>query len=476
MAFFGISKIDPSHVAKLLRRSRVATLIVFAAVTVVSYQAQAEHRPITSALVYLMCVMLIGASRGLRSGLAAGFAASCIYSIFIRNPIFEFGTITLDYYAPLFGFNFAALISGILAGRLTDRAESAEAARHQLDLLVQFSSALQKAVHLEDVAIVLRSIIPQAEIRSRLLPYVERARLGAVQHNLQKVIGLALAVPGAPPPDRRFEPSDIDLPAFVDLLAMAVERCDLLEQKAETEAVQRSEQLKTTILSSLSHDLRTPIAAISASAASLKRFGPSFSAEVRAEMLQTIEEQCTRLDRFIAKLLSFGRLQGGDVAGQLEPVDVVELLGKAVISARAAGPNHPIFKELPDYPVTVMANPAMLEQVFFNILENAVVYTQPGSAIRIQVEAAGGKVVIRIRDNGKGVGSDNLNNIFEPFFRSKSSQNTNGQGLGLFIARGFVEAFEGKIEASSPHPGGSGLEISIILPLVRVELEDVVNG
>src|SRR6185369_14911253 len=100
------------------------------------------------------------------------------------------------------------------------------------------------------------------------------------------------------------------------------------EQKAETEAVRRSEQLKTTILSSLSHDLRTPIAAISASAASLKRFGPAFSAEVRAEMLQTIEEQCTRLDRFIAKLLSFGRLQGGDVAGQLEPVDVIELLGK----------------------------------------------------------------------------------------------------------------------------------------------------
>jgi two-component system sensor histidine kinase KdpD len=74
------------------------------------------------------------------------------------------------------------------------------------------------------------------------------------------------------------------------------------------------------------------------------------------------------------------------------------------------------------------------------------------------------------------VGNDNLSNIFEPFFRSKSSRNTNGQGLGLFIARGFVEAFDGSIEASSPHAGGPGLEISITLPLVRVEVEDVVNG
>jgi two-component system sensor histidine kinase KdpD len=260
---------------------------------------------------------------------------------------------------------------------------------------------------------------------------------------------------------------DIDLPAFVDLLSMAVDRCDLLEDRAEHQARQRSEDLKTTILSSLSHDLRTPIAAISASATSLKRFGETLSPDVREQMLQTIEDQCARLDQFTAKLLSFGRLQGGVAALQSEPADVVELLGKAIASARATGPDHLLTKQWPDQPLIVMANPAMLEQVFFNILENAFSYTAPECEIMVIAEAVGDHASVIIRDKGRGVAKESIDHIFEPFFRSGQSKHTNGQGLGLFIAKGFVEAFGGTIASRSPHSAGSGLEIAITLPLAK---------
>jgi two-component system, OmpR family, sensor histidine kinase KdpD len=438
----------------------------------ISYAAHATERPITAALVYLIGVMVIGATRGLRAGLIAGIVASFIYSGIIRNPGLQDSDISLDFYVPLFGFNFAALLSGTLAGRLKDRAELAEEARRQLDLLLEFSSKLQKAVRIEDVAQALRVTLTDHVIRYYISPYLDDHIDEPSRGALQRVVDMAMAgEQGAPDTARRFTVQDVDLPAFVDLLSMAVDRCGLLEDRAESQARKRSEDLKTTILSSLSHDLRTPIAAISASATGLKRFGDGMPAETRTEMLEVIEHQCARLDQFTAKLLSFGRLQGGVAAAQLEPADVIEMLGKAIASARATGPDHLIRKDWPSDPVIVVANPAMLEQVLFNILENAFSYTPPGSEILIRVATNPDDATIVIRDNGRGVAAESIDHIFEPFFRSAHSKHTNGQGLGLFIAKGFVEAFGGTITSRSPHSGGQGLEINITLPLSRQIVE-----
>lgn len=457
-----------------MRNSRTLAILLFLAVTAASYTAHITERPITSALVYLMGVMVIGATRGLRSGLTAGIIASVIYSGLIRNPVFQFGDQSLDYYFPLFGFNFAALLSGTLAGRLKDRAELAEEARRQLDLLLEFSSKLQKAVRIEDVAQALASTVSGDIIRDHIRPYLNAHVAEPDRATLLQVLDMTLAdtIEAALDP-YRLAVHDIDLPAFVDLLSMAVDRCGLLEDRAESQARKRSEDLKTTILSSISHDLRTPIAAISASATSLKRFGGTLSPEVREQMLQTIEHQCARLDQFTAKLLSFGRLQGGVAALQSEPADAIELLGKAIASARAAGPEHVLTKQWPSASVLVMANPAMLEQVFFNILENAFTYTAPGCEISVMVTTIDDDAEIVIRDNGRGVSAESIDHIFEPFFRSAHSKHTNGQGLGLFIAKGFVEAFGGRISSRSPHAGGNGLEIAITLPLAKdiVEIE-----
>lgn len=452
-------------------------IILFVAVTLLSYGAHATERPITSALVYLIGVMAIGAMRGLRAGLIAAIIASVIYSGVIRNPGLQDSDISLEYYVPLFGFNFVALLSGTLAGRLKDRAESAEEARRKLNLLLDFSSKLQNAVRIDDVAQALCATASTALIRERIRPFVEANVTEPERGAVQRVVDLAIqAKTQETSAARPFSVEDIDLPAFIDLLSIAVDRCGLLEGRAESEARQQSEQLKTTILSSISHDLRTPIAAITASAASLRLYGDTLTADTRADMLATIEDQCRRLDQFTAKLLSFGRLQGGVAAFQFEPADVIELLGQAITSARAAGPEHRVNKRWPDTSVIVMANPAMLEQVFFNILENAFTYTAPGSEISVLVEIAAETTTVIIRDNGRGVSEESIGHIFEPFFRSGQSKHTHGQGLGLFIAKGFVEAFGGTISGRSPNDAGSGLEIAITLPLARLAVESRTDG
>jgi two-component system sensor histidine kinase KdpD len=455
-----------------LRRSPTLTIIFFGLVTCASFLAHITERPITSALVYVMGVMVIGAARGRRSGLIAAIVASLTYSILIKNPALHLEEISLEYYVPLITFNLTALLSGTLAGVLKDRAQSAEDSRNQLDLLLGLSSELQRAVRVEDVARALQSTVSPAVIGEQILPSLEQRILLDETQGLRQLIDIVNAdASTSRAGTSHFETADIDLKAFVDLLAMAIERCDLLDGQAENEAIKRSEDLKTALLSSLSHDLRTPIAAISASATSLARFGDTLTADVKGDMLGTIQDQCARLDRFTSKLLSFGRLQGGVVARELEQSDIVELLGNAVSSARLAGPAHHVHKELPDIPVIVMANPAMLEQVFFNIIENAVIYNTPGSEILIRVEIANDRARIIIRDFGRGVSEDEMGHIFEPFFRSNNSRTTNGQGLGLFIAKGFVEVFGGTISAQSPHTGGQGLEIAIDLPMAQVAVE-----
>lgn len=451
--------------------------MLFVAVTLLSYGAHTTERPITSALVYLIGVMAIGAMRGLRAGLVAAIIASVIYSGVIRNPGLQDSDISLEYYVPLFGFNFVALLSGTLAGRLKDRAEKAEEAHRKLNLLLDFSSRLQNAVRIDDVAQALCATASTALIRERIRPYLDAYVAEPQRGALQRVVDLAIeAKTQETSTARPFSAEEIDLPAFIDLVSIAVDRCGLLEGRAENEARQQSERLKTTILSSISHDLRTPIAAIAASATSLRRYGDTLTAETRADLLETIEDQCRRLDQFTAKLLSFGRLQGGVAAFQFEPADVIELLGQAIASVRSVGSGHLVDKRWPDTPVIVMANPAMLEQVFFNILENAFTYTMPGSEISVLVEIDAETTTVVIRDNGRGVSHESIDRIFEPFFRSGQSKHTHGQGLGLFIAKGFVEAFGGTIAGRSPHEAGQGLEIAITLPLARLAEESRNDG
>jgi two-component system sensor histidine kinase KdpD len=261
------------------------------------------------------------------------------------------------------------------------------------------------------------------------------------------------------------EVQEEDLGALVNLVSIATERCLLLERLAEADLVRKSEEFKTALLSSVSHDMRTPLSAISASASSLAQYGGDLDEAAKADMLGTIQEQCARLNRYTTNLLNLGRLQAGLDRNHFTPCDALEALGSAIAMVRGLGSGHMIVKNIAPSQALVKADPVMLEQVFYNVLENSVRYSGPESPITVSAVMRRSRILVSIRDVGPGIPPGEFSRIFERFYRAGQSSAGEGSGLGLAIARGFTEAFGGRIWAGVPDDPAGGTIVTIELPL-----------
>ena len=466
-------------------------LAVFIIGTLATHVAQGADRPISAALIYVSAVTIIGAVNGLRGGLLAGIGASFFYNFFFSEPLLNFGVTTSDEYIPLLAFNLSALLSGALAGRINDRARAAEIAQQKINLLLDISNKLQTAVHLEDIdrAIVETGIFDSTEEfeihalsdnqwisvmgKKRWAAEAQKAiELGEWQHvedrkiayllsSSQRRVGVLICNQHAQKSKRL---NKIDFAAVLNLLSMAIDRFVLLHQKSEAEAMRRSEEFKTALLSSISHDMRTPLAAISASASSLASYGEKLPEASRKDMLTIIQDQCERLNRYTTNLLNLGRLQAGISPDQLESLDLVEMLGSALSTVKMHHGGREIIISLPFDACTVRANPVMLEQLFYNILENAVQYSPDDAPVLVTGHKQAGQVEITISDQGCGIPVSELDRVFERFYRSAENVRKEGHGLGLSIASGFAQAFGGNISAHSPLEKGRGTKIIVRLP------------
>lgn len=477
------------------------SLLIFLLSTSGATIARHFDRPVSSALVYVLGVTVIGAIAGLRGGLFAAIAAALIYNFFLVDPVLQFTANSADELVPLIAFNVSAVVSGLLAGRLNDRARIAERAQARLNVLLVVSDRLQKVVLLPDLVKAMngkeiRPWLGRLELydgRGRPLgmpaadaQWIDLAASGldwlsfrsephkATRYRLEQS-GSTLAVAIFGDPEDASDSRLIDMDAIVALLTMTLERCLLLQQLSQTEAVRRSEELKTALLSSLSHDMRTPLSAISASASSLLSLSGDLDPAVRIRLLQTIQEQAARLDRYTANLLDLGRLQAGIDPAQLVDVDVVEILGSVLHSVRTATNGHVFNKQFDTPGALVRANAVMVEQIFRNLIENAVRYSPDGSVIALKLSTTGTTVRLEIIDQGCGVPKDEIPYLFDRFYRSSRTKNQEGQGLGLSIAKGFAELFGGSISIDSPHAAGIGTHVLVRLPLSSSK-SGAVNG
>ena len=468
--------------------ARGAAVAVFVATASAAVFAQQGSRPLTAAIVFLLGVTLVGALEGLRGGLTAALLASVIYNFFLIDPVFHFSLSSAEEYVPLIAFNLSAALSGLLAGRLKDRALAAELSSRRIRALFDVSEKLQTAVRMRDVPDAISSFtssIPEIYVASgtELQPiqdaseHIDLARqcLDRGECNVRKGDQEALLLPlpaglnavlvltRSVRPRRRSEEHDLD--PFVNLLSIALERCLLLERLSEAELVKRSEEFKTALLSSVSHDMRTPLSAISASASSLARFGAELDGETRRDLLSMIQEQCDRLNRYTTNLLNLGRLQAGVDDTQFTQCDALEVLGSAIARTRNLGSKHEITKFYEVASASVRADPVMLEQVYYNVLENAARYSPDGSRIEVWAAVNGDDLCISILDQGPGIPPADLELVFDRFYRSRSAFPSEGSGLGLSIAKGFTQAFGGSIEAAPApgHPGGTMIKIALPL-------------
>ncbi len=215
------------------------------------------------------------------------------------------------------------------------------------------------------------------------------------------------------------------------LIDVALERERMAQQAAEAEATRRADVAKTAVLHAISHDLRSPLTGVTAAAGALR--GDRLSAADRAELVSVIETEAERLARLIDDLLDLSRIQAGAVQPRTDWTDLHETVVSAIAQAQAIEGDHAIDYELPPDLPLVKADPAQLERVFANLIQNAIKFSPPDTPVRVTGGVGSGSVTVRVIDRGRGIPPSQRANIFEPFFKGR---NSSGSGLGLAIVRG----------------------------------------
>jgi two-component system sensor histidine kinase KdpD len=226
-----------------------------------------------------------------------------------------------------------------------------------------------------------------------------------------------------------------------------------------------TDRLRSALLTSISHDLKTPLAAILGSAGALRDLSPKLAEAEKTDLLGTIIDESERLNRFIANLLDMTKLESGAIVPNSAPQDLREVVGSALRRGTKLLSNHKVELALASDLPPVDIDPVLMEQVLFNILDNAAKYAEPGTLIRVHSWRDIDSVVLQIADEGDGIPPEDLEHIFDKFYRAQKGDHVRaGTGLGLAISRGFVEAMQGTVSASNRNDR-SGAIFTIRLPL-----------
>ncbi len=253
------------------------------------------------------------------------------------------------------------------------------------------------------------------------------------------------------------------LETFAGQAALALERAVLAERAQREQLEIEAERLRTSLLSSLSHDMRTPLGAITGAISSILEDRGTLSEASRRDLLKTALEEAQRMNRLIGNLLDMIRVESGALQVQKEWQPLEEPIGVALIRLEDRLRDHPVTVKLPPDLPLVPLDGVLIEQVFINLLENAVKYTPPGTPIEISAAQTNGAVRVEVADGGPGLPPGEESQIFEKFYRAPSATATSGVGLGLTIVRGIVTAHGGRIWAEN-RPGG-GAVFRFTLPL-----------
>ena len=459
------------------------------------------------ALVFLTAVLGSAIAYGLLPSLFACLVSVLAYNFFFLPPIYTFTIADPENVVALFFFAVVAVIASNLAARVRAQAVSARQRAKTTEDLYQFSRKLAAVVTLDEllwatayqIALMLKVrvvlLLPEGEsiaVRAGYPPedLLDEADLAAAKWCWQNnrpagrdadtlpgtrrlflpirtgrgavgVVGIDNDDPGPllTPDQRRL------LDALSDQTALAIERVNLAEDLDRAKIAAETDRLQSALLTSLSHDLRTPLASILGAATSLDNYGKRLDEKAMKEMTGTIREEAERLNRFIANLLDMTRLESGAVTPLIAPVDLADLIGSALERTAKILSLHHVTLDIPANLPMLDLDPVLFEQVLFNILDNAAKYAPAGSLIRIAAEEDSGPVRLSISDEGPGIAAGDLERIFDKFYRVHAGDRQRaGTGLGLAICRGFVEAMGGAIAAHN-RPDRSGAIFTLSLPV-----------
>ena len=267
------------------------------------------------------------------------------------------------------------------------------------------------------------------------------------------------------------------LDTFAALTAIALERVHYVEVAQQALIRMESERLRNSLLAALSHDLRTPLAALIGLAESLSLTKPELSPEQR-ETTRAFVEQARRMSALVNNLLDMARIQSGEVKLRREWQPIEEVVGTALNAAQPVLARHRVEVDLPANLPLVEFDAALIERVLFNLFENAGKYTPDGTLIRVEAQAKGDDLVVSVEDRGPGVPPSQREAVFEKFTRGSRESATPGVGLGLAISRAIVEAHRGRIWVEEAARGGARFSFTLPLgtPPEVPQSEETVSG
>jgi two-component system sensor histidine kinase KdpD len=419
------------------------------------------HVPVLSlGALYVLAVLPVAILWGTTLAAIVSVASMLVFNWFFLPPYHSFNLQESQNWLALVVYLVIAFAVGALAARARVRRDDAEQRRAESHALAEAALELLRGRTLEEELGHLAALtagvfgVEGARLELGEQAPAEGENALPVEAGLRCVATLFLdeevAVDDAV--RRRF------LPSLAAMLAVVAERSRLEGEALEAEALRRSDALKTALLRAVSHDLRSPLTAILASADALASPDLSLKADDRLALAETIRDEAARLDRVVGQLLDLSRLEAGAVEPHRELWPVDELVGQALtgLGADASRVRLEIGADTP--PVEVDA--AQVERVLANLIDNALHYSPSGSGVIVRAESGATELRLHVVDRGPGLPDEEREALFQPFRRGSAGQL--GSGLGLSIARGFAEANGGRLWAQDD-PGGGHLVLALPL-------------
>ncbi|UGX86010.1 sensor histidine kinase [Phyllobacterium meliloti] len=461
------------------------------------------------ALVFLMAVLASAVTLGLWPALFASVVSAAVLNFFFLDPLYTLVISDPESVIALGFFFVVAVIASNLTARVQRQASSARQRVRTTEDLYSFSKKLAGTGTLDDVlwatAFQIASMLKvrvvlllpdhgSIQVKAGYPPddTLDEADIAAARWAWENNRAAGRGADTLPGAKRLYLPLrtgrmavgviglDNDkqgpllspeqqrlLDALADQAAVAIERTQLAADVDRAKLAAEADRLRSALLTSISHDLKTPLAAIMGAAGTLKEFAPALAEEAKADLLSTVLDESERLNRFISNLLDMTKLESGAMEPNYAFQYVGDIVGTALDRARKIIGRHKTEIDIPAALPVLRLDAVLFEQVLFNLLDNASKYAPEGSCLRIQAWSDDGWVILQVMDEGPGIPEEDLERIFDTFYRvRKGDRVTAGTGLGLSISRGFIEAMGGTITAER-RTDRSGAIFTIRMPIPK---------
>lgn len=428
-------------------------------------------------LLYLFPVVAVAGAWGRGPAIGAACLAFLSFDWFFVQPVHAFTVDDPAEWLALFVLLLAAVFTANLTAALRQRAQEAQQQAWEAGTLRTLASTLAAAHDVPEVlALGREQAIAVFRCSACVIDLEEAARPGGAEgelalplRTLRGRLGLLrlVGVAGQTTAEHDIGPL---LHAFAAQLALAIERVRLQEEATQAEVLRRTDELRSTLLSAVSHDLRTPLAAIKAAATSLLQHDIEWSETERDGFARSINSGADRLNRLVANLLDLSRIEAGALRLDLEEYLLEDLIGEAAAQVRLLFTVGQLQIEPLDDPSAlhwVRVDPILVEQVLVNLLENAAKYSPAGAPVTVRARIGTNEAVLEVEDRGPGIAADEQEKVFDRFYRVTQHGRAAGAGVGLTVCKGIVEAHGGRIWVR-PAPGG-GSTFAFSLPLVVAE-------